>query len=227
MDNRLFTSIPTTLVVLFISLFGSMKSVADDGELWVSASYKAWQSEDKATKVSLYAESRFRDDAGELYGAFVGPIVRHKVNDNLEIGGAFKLINFRNSNSTYDPRMRVELEATPKFSFGESEQFKVSFRNRYELFKNTGHDDLRRMRHRLEFCGKISGSELFQGWCTNHELIYNLHSGSYNLSQYRFIPIGFKLRATEGMSVNVFYMLFRRNNTNGDYSHTLGLNFAF
>ena len=83
------------------------------------------------------------------------------------------------------------------------------------------------MRHRFALCGKINGSEILKGWCANHELIYNLENGSYNLSQYRFIPVSFKLRATESLNVNVFYMLYRRNNTNGDYSHTLGLSFAF
>ncbi len=201
-------------------------SYADDGELWTSATFKAWQSEDKATRVSLYAESRFRDDAGELYGAFIGPIVRHKVNSNLQVGGAYKFINFRNGDRTFDPRSRWELEVTPGFSFGDTNQYRFSLRNRFELFKNTGLDDKRRLRHRLMLSGKLADTKLVTGWFINHELIYDLESGHTDLSQYRFIPIGLKMKPTETFNLNVFYMLYRRS-SNGAYNHTVGLSFTF
>lgn len=214
-----------SLLVLVVHFLLSASVWADDSELWVSGNYRFWQSEDKQTKASFYSEARFQDDMGSLYGAFAGPTLRHNVNRYLQAGAAFKFITFRNGSGVFDPRTRIELELTPKFRFGKKEQYQISLRNRFELFHNKGVDDIRRLRYRLEFSRNIDGNELINGIYTSQEWVYRRTDGSYGLNQYRFIPIGLKLKPSSDYSMKVFYMLYRRNS--GLYSHNLGMSFSF
>ncbi len=219
------------LGVIAVLWGGAYHALAYDNELWMSFTKKLWDNaSDKqpaTTKISWYTELRQRDDGRDNYGAFNGLILRHDINPYLQVGAGVKHIALRNRDRSYDPRFRTELEITPKLPFGENNQFNISLRNRWEMFKDEGKKDLNRMRHRLQINGKIQGQGWLKGWYISHELIYNLRAGHYDLRQYRMIPIGLKFNINN-TPVSAFYMLARGpGNPHGDnYDHVLGFSFA-
>lgn len=226
MANRLWI-----LCLILMTAVLSKASYAYDNELWFSVTKKLWDNRGvntaADTKVSWYTEVRQRDDGQETYGAFNGVIVRHDVNPYLQLGAGIKHITLRGRGGTFDPRFRTELEITPKLPLGEHNQFNLSLRNRWEMFKDEGKKDLNRMRHRLQLSGKVKAKEWLKGWYVSHELIYNLRQGEYDLRQYRMVPLGLKFKVNK-TSFNAFYMLARSSgNPNGDnYDHVLGFSFA-
>ncbi|MCJ8273529.1 MAG: DUF2490 domain-containing protein [Psychrosphaera sp.] len=208
-------------------------AMADDGQVWLSGAKKLWQSDNKATKVILYGEMRTADNFADISGVFWGPIVRHKINPYLAVGGAYKFINLPKSGGQVNLN-RWEFEVTPGFSFGSDSQFKVALRNRFEVITDKGKANKNRLRHRLTLSKSIKNSEHFKGIYTSHELIYITNGTvtidgvtsdrSSHLDQYRLTPLGVKLKH---FNLKLFYMINRKNNAAGDYNHVLGLNFSF
>ena len=181
-----------------------------------------WKSENNITKLSLYGEVRTATDITQYNGFFWGPIVRHQLNKYVNIGGAYKFINLRNSEGSYKNLNRFELEISPSYSFGE---YSLGLRSRIELIKDDGQDDKMRLRHRLQLSKSLQGN-IIKSIFMKHEMIYIYKAGQSDLDQYRFIPIGVKWKiSSHNFSTN--FMITRKNNAQGTTSYILGLNYTF
>jgi hypothetical protein len=199
---------------------------ANESKLWLSSTAKVWQSDDHNTGVLMYGEVRGASDFSEYNGFFWGPIVRHQLNKHLNIGGGYKFINIKSSQGDFNNLNRMELEFTPSFSFGDMSQYKLALRNRVEVIKDHGKEDKVRLRHRLTFNKKYAGNGIINSLFMSHELIYIHKGGHSNLDQYRFIPLGIKLNILE-QRFNGFFMIQRKNNSQGDTNYILGLSYFF
>jgi hypothetical protein len=208
--------------LLAISIVLVLPASANENKLWLSSVANLWKSENNITKLSLYGEVRTATDITQYNGFFWGPIVRHQLNKYVNIGGAYKFINLRNSEGSYKNLNRFELEISPSYSFGE---YSLGLRSRIELIKDDGQDDKVRLRHRLQLSKSLQGN-IIKSIFMKHEMIYIYKAGQSDFDQYRFIPIGVKWKiSSHNFSTN--FMITRKNNAQGTTSYILGLNYTF
>ncbi|PAJ75207.1 hypothetical protein CJF42_06035 [Pseudoalteromonas sp. NBT06-2] len=227
MAKNIFISVNFNRYIIFFITFTSLSSFADDKQLWLSANNKVWQSEDKASQVTLYKEMRISKDVSDVTGFFLGPILRHKLNDYLKIGGAYKFINIRGNDGHHNNLNRWEIEFTPNFFVDNDNLYKLSLRNRLELITQSGASDKKRLRQRLMLTKKFTNNRYLKSMFVSHELINVIKYDNTQLEQYRFVPLGLKFKLTEDYNLNVFYMLKRSNKEDKNYNHILGLNLSF
>ena len=213
-------------IILIISYTIPFSALADDNQAWLSLTNKVWQSEDKKTKIVVYAEGRTKNGVDTINGLFIGPIIRHQLNPYINVGWGYKFLKLKNSDDKYVNKQRLEVEVTPSYSFGDLDQYKVDLRNRVEIITRSGEQNTIRLRHRLTFNKKLSGDGLVKDLYASNELIYKVINGQPELNQIRFIPLGTKLKIA-GKSFKLFYM-YKRNYTDPrTINHAFGLSFSF
>lgn len=211
------------LAISYIGL--TIQSVkADDGQLWLSAKGLAWESESGKTQIRHHSEARFRRDMQTFHEIFFAPSVHYSVNDYLTMSSSVRLVKTKDSQGTWATNYRGQLQITPQLRLGESQQYKLAFRNRVERL--TGDDEQIRRRHRLTLSRKING-QWIQGVYSSLELFFVREGGRDDFDEYRYIPLATQLALNEDIKLNVFTMVSRENNVQGTYEYTLGLDFRF
>lgn len=226
--NGFFRFLVATAIVF--GLNSSALGDDKDEQLWVSATVSTWKSEDKKTKVILYGELRSQGDGGSGSDIYMGPILRHQVHPNLNVGGAIKFISLEDDGDNRSLQ-RYELEATPSIYLdGKNRTILLKIRNRLEFFRENEEENSRRSRIRVSLSKKIANNPYIKEIFISDEY-FNKYNTHYN-KQYRFVPIGIKLKKPANLTL---FIMIKRNakrsdedsDTSESTNHALGLNFKF
>lgn len=215
-----------TILIAMISM--PVSSEERDSQFWGSAITKAWQSQDKKSKLFLYGEFRENNNMRSRSGSFVGPMIRHKINDNVAIGAGIKFIDVRDIYGTHKYSRRYEAEITPSTALTLADRiYKFSLRNRLEFIGGSNDKEKTRYRHRLKVSNKVPENSYIDSFFMSQEYIYVTSGIDSKLDQTRMIPLGVKLRVDPKYSVTVFYMINRKMNSPGKTNNVLGIGVSF
>ena len=219
-------SLTVPIILMIISFIWSPLLAANESQLWLSSTANLWKSKSGNTKALFYGEVRNSLDFKESASIFFGPIVKYQLNENVDVGGAYKFLNTQDGRNKRNNRSRIELEITPYFSFGDLYQYKLALRNRIEVIKDTGANDVVRQRHKFTLNKSYPNNRIIKSLFSSQEFIYIYKDGRSDLNQYRFIPFGAKLNVFN-QKINAFLMIQRINNKDGDKNYILGLSYVF
>lgn len=209
-----------------LMVFSGAVCAERDNQIWLAADKKLWRSESEKATLYFYTEIRDSDRASGVQQYYYGPRFNYKFSENWSAGAALKSINIKQGGE-FDDLHRIELELTYSDQVGESG--KIDLRNRVESIRQDGKRDITRYRHRLRYKKALDNPGAIKSFFISDEIIYTEDSGSYHLSQNRFIPFGLDIEVGSGAVVSVYYQYVYRNNIGreNDKAHVLGATLNF
>ena len=220
MQRRSRRYLVATLRIAVVFLTATLPALAfDDIQTWHTASIR--YHEHDRWGLGAVAELRFNDDAEFLWFARAGHTARFRANDRWSLNGNVSYIRGRSRSTSDLDILRLELAATPVWTFGNGVRFDLRSRLDRLIPEGSGNDDLWwRFRPRLTVPWRGVRSIV-----VGNETLYS--SDRDEVFQNRLYPFG--VRMPVGRTVAEFYVMIFSNRIGDDWNHdlALGANWSF
>ncbi|MCA9399351.1 MAG: DUF2490 domain-containing protein [Candidatus Omnitrophica bacterium] len=179
----------------------------DDFQYWSRYSLKMVDTE--KVDWTIFAEARFYNDTDDLGLYYISQRVSYDLWKHLSLGTNYTYLNYRTQSrdgtlAEDKFQHRLELEANPKFKWGERITFKNRNRVEFRWIEDKGSYNTR-LRHRWTLSYALKDKGPVKDVYAESEFIYNIAEHAYD--ENRTIPIGATFKVNDKMSLKTFYMI--------------------
>lgn len=204
-------------VLVFLGTSLQLSLAQDDTRSWSVFTKPLW-SEGSWT-FNAQVEFRTQDDISVARRYFFGPMIRFKINNKMNLGGAFKMVHSKRSTGGFAhiQRSMIEMNYTQTLN----RNWQIRMRPRFEYWRVEEGRDNPRLRYRLFVDRKVSGwaNRVYSGY----EAFYTYRNNTFAQNRITVIGARFPL-GEDSLSLSYFIQGFR--DRDGD-NHVLYTSFSF